>query len=174
MVAQICLKRGSSSACLGIRNIWADMDKYGCIWACEDAQFSRGYLGANVHPYVRHIWACRLCKMCAQILREFWVPMRYVWPHVRGRFMGVQVVWRWVRKMGAPTMRHPCPGHVDMPIFAPPLPTKLFAHELRFTRQVFQKFLAKMFGNQSVTSIYLQCPKSRSAGVEITTISSLK
>lgn len=77
-------------------------------------------------------------------------------------------------KMGAPTMRHPCPGHVDMPIFAHPLPTKLFAHELRFTRQVFQKFLAKMFGNQSVTSIYLQCPKSRSAGVEITTISSLK
>lgn len=100
MVAQICLKRGSSSACLGIRNIWADMDKYGCIWACEDAQFSRGYLGANVHPYVRHIWACRLCKMCAHILREFWVPMRYVWPHVRGRFMGVQVVWRWVRKNG--------------------------------------------------------------------------
>lgn len=98
-------------------------------------------------------------------LREFMGVHMLMWPHFCVSFVGCHGVWVWARKMGAPTMKRPCPGHVDTPILLRPLPTKLFTRRLRLVRQVFQNFLAKTFGNQQVTTIYLQRPKSTSAGV---------
>lgn len=98
-------------------------------------------------------------------LREFMGVHVLAWPHFRECFVGAHDTWRWVCKMGAPTMRRPCPGHVGTPILTRPLSTKLFTRRLCLMRQVFQKLLAKIFGNQQVTTLYLQRPKSTSAGV---------
>ena len=121
----------------------------GYVWTQFVGYHVRPNMGANGRPN----------------LREFMGAHVLTWPHFRECFVGAHDTWRWMRKMGAPTMRRPCPGHVHEPILTRPLPTKLFTRRLCLTRQVFQKFLAKMFGNQQLTTLYLQRPKSTSAGV---------
>lgn len=142
---KICLKRGSSSACLGIRNLWAAVDEYGHAWTCEDAQISHGYMCADGRLCAQYIWACRSCVMVAQCCTNLWAPMQCVWPPAQRRFMDAHVVWRWVRKMGTPTMRRPCPCHVNTPIFAPPCPRNFsragFASCAKFFKNFPQKYL---------------------------------
>ena len=129
--AQICLKRGSSSACLGIQNI---VGWYGQIWACLGYQF--------MWAHGRNLWA----QMDVKIRAKIWACTYVVWPRFRECFMDAHDTWRWVRKMGTPTMRRPCPGHVDTSIFAPPRPLNFsrasFASRAKFLKN-FRKNIWK-------------------------------
>jgi hypothetical protein len=143
--AQNLPERVSPPACLGVRNLWAAVDEYGHAWTCEDAKISHGYMGADGLSCTQYIWACRSCVMVAQCCTNLWAPMQCVWTPAQGRFMDAHVVWRWVRKMGTPTMRRPCPCHVNTPIFAPPRPRNFsragFASCAKFFKNFPQKHL---------------------------------
>lgn len=101
----------------------------GYVWTQFVGHHVRPNMGANGRPN----------------LREFMGAHVLAWPHFRECFVGAHNTWRWMRKMGAPTMRRPCPDHVDMPILTRPLPTKLlrasFASRAKFFKNFSQKVL---------------------------------
>lgn len=162
--SKICLKRVSPAVVWAPETLWASMDKCGSMWICMDDQKSCVLMDMCGHvlctPTCAQIWM----RMDDQICVNLWACT-----YSRGHIF-VSNLWACTSgRVGAPIFTRPYNSptqvRVGMPIFTRPLPTKLFTRRLRLVHQVFQKIFSESFGNQQVTTLYLQRPKSTSAGV---------
>lgn len=141
VAVQSCLKRGRPAVCLGGQkcvNLWASMDE---IWACLEAQLTCG--GGRVWmPNLLALMGVQKPRLIGRPTRpNLWASKSVPWP----RYMGVHDTRTWPGKMGAPTMRRPCPETWARPFCSVHTSTKL-------SRPL--KMLAPSFSEKSCEKIW--------------------